>query len=106
MLPPDDELKHLLREWRETLADAPNLASSVRREVRARAARRDWRARLAGWFVFDARGRRWAVACVVIGVGLGLGGVEWLRIRQERQMPLRYLKWIDPVAVADARGER
>lgn len=105
MLPPDDELKHLLREWRDTPANAPSLASSVSREVRSRAAR-NWRAQLAEWFVFNARSRGWAVACVVVGVGLGLGGVEWLRVQQEQQMPMRYLKWIDPVAVADAEGGR
>ena len=95
MNPPDD-LRRILREWRDVPDAAPELAASVTRELerRARLKTRWWNgANLAGL------GEHWprlAVACVALGIVIGVAGAEWRRAREARDMPARYVRWIDP----------
>src|SRR5438552_15519496 len=105
----DDELGRLLREWRDTPAATPGLTGNVRRDIESQPVP----ARRAAWengFGLGDHWARFAVGCAVLGVVLGLSGVQWrsarLREQAAREMPVRYLHWIDPVAFAEPKGDR
>jgi hypothetical protein len=108
MKPRDEELTRLLREWREMPAAPPDLAENVRHDLEGPVP--TWRAEWENWFDFGEHWARFAVGCAVLGVVLGLSGVQWratrLRERAVREMPARYLHWIDPVAFAEPKVDR
>lgn len=111
---PPDDLRRLLREWHETPAADPMLASRVSLEAKRRAANRSgWRSRVLGvggatdWFQLSFRA---AIACFVLGGAIGIGLAEWratrLTARLERNAPRYYLEMIDPAMASPNRGGR
>lgn len=83
-----DDLRAVLREWRDVPADDPALGGRVLREIRG-----------------EARGRsrrvmplRLALAGIAAGVLCGVSVAEWRAQRVDaRDMPQRYIAWIDPL---------
>jgi len=97
----DDDVRQLLREWCDVPA-APDFVARIEHEIAQRAARAGRWNWTEGAMGIVRTWPRLASVCVAIGVVLGVAGVEWraarTRAREAREMPTRYLRWIDPVA--------
>ena len=92
MKPEPEDLRRLLREWRELPAGDPGLAARVAREVAAAGAR-------PGWGAASGLSLRLALAGVAAGAVGGVALAEWRAQRVEAiEMPQRYIAWIDPVS--------
>lgn len=92
MKPAPEDLRKLLREWRDAPAPDPDLAARVAEEI----ADGPPHERVGSGRLISLR---LALTGVAVGTVCGVAAAEWRAQRVEtRQMPQQYITWIDPVA--------